>query len=62
MNSKNTTVDALRHYLLASAGLHLLWEILQMPLYTVWQSGTINEIAFAILHCTQATSLSRFRR
>ncbi len=52
MNSNNTTVDALRHYLLANTGLHLLWEMLQIPLYTVWQSGTINEIVFAVLHCT----------
>ena len=32
--------------------LNLLWEIAQIPFYTVWQSGTWREIAFAVAHCT----------
>ena len=52
MNSRITPMDALRYYLLASTGLNLLWEILQIPLYTISQTGTNREIAFAILHCT----------
>lgn len=39
-------------YLAVSAILHLAWEMLQLPLYTIWRSGTAREIAFAVLHCT----------
>ena len=30
---------------------HLLWEFLQLPLYTIWSTGTAQEIVFAVLHC-----------
>ena len=36
---------------LAGAG-HLLWETAQLPLYTIWSTGTRLEILFAIIHCT----------
>lgn len=39
-------------YLLAIAGLNLVWEIAQMPLYTLWLTGTGWEIGYAIVHCT----------
>ena len=42
---------ALRRYLGASAVLHLVWEALQLPLYTIW-SEPLAKQAFAILHCT----------
>ena len=56
---------------LAATG-HLLWEAGQLPLYTLWRTGTPHEIAVAVLHCTggdilittatfaAATSLARF--
>ncbi len=31
---------------------HLAWEIIQLPLYTIWTNGTLQEQAFAIIHCT----------
>lgn len=40
-----------RCYILASAALHLAWEIAQLPLYTIW-SQPIAKQAFAVLHCT----------
>jgi H+/Cl- antiporter ClcA len=43
---------ALTTYLLSSVVLHLIWEVLQLPLYTIWRTGTPREIAFAIAHCT----------
>jgi hypothetical protein len=43
---------ALAVYLAGSAGLHLIWETLQLPLYTIWRTGTNLEIAFAVIHCT----------
>lgn len=32
--------------------LNLAWEVAQLPLYTLFSSGTSREIAFAIAHCT----------
>jgi hypothetical protein len=43
---------ALRRYLLVLAGANLAWEVVQLPLYTIWREGTPGEIAFAVLHCT----------
>ena len=36
---------------LAAIG-HFLWEAAQLPLYTLWRTGTPGEIAFALIHCT----------
>jgi len=33
---------------LATAG-HFLWEAAQLPLYTLWRTGTQGAIAFALL-------------
>ena len=44
-------------FLIAIAALHLLWEIAQMPLYTLWLTGTRWAIAYAILHCTMGDIL-----
>lgn len=35
-----------------SAPLHLTWEIVQLPLYTLWKNPDNGEIAYAIVHCT----------
>jgi hypothetical protein len=29
-----------------------LWEALHLPLYTIWQTGSLREQAFAAFHCT----------
>ena len=34
------------------AGLNLIWEIGQLPLYTLWHSGSWTKITFSIAHCT----------
>jgi len=39
-------------YLAAMLALNLVWEVAQLPLYTLWAEGTLGEIAFAVLHCT----------
>ena len=43
---------ALRRYLGVSLTAHLLWEVVQLPLYTIWTTGTGKQQAFAVLHCT----------
>ena len=41
----------LRRYALFMAVTSLVWETLQLPLYTIWNEGTRSEIAFAVVHC-----------
>jgi hypothetical protein len=45
-------LSMLRRYFLFVAIGSLLWEVAQLPLYTIWAEGTAGEIAFAVLHCT----------
>src|SRR5712691_13353985 len=42
----------LRRYLPWLAALNLLWEIAQLPLYTLWSEASPAYIAFAVAHCT----------
>lgn len=42
---------ALARYAAAVAAGNLLWEILQLPLYTLWQTARASALAFAVLHC-----------
>lgn len=39
-------------YLPRLALASLAWEILQLPLYTIWEEGSPGWIAFAVAHCT----------
>jgi hypothetical protein len=43
---------AIRRYLIAVSLGNLLWETAQLPLYTLWQTGTPATIMAAVLHCT----------
>ena len=45
-------IGAIRRYVVVGAAVHLLWEIAQLPLYTLWKTGTRGEKAFAVIHCT----------
>ena len=48
---------AFKAYLATSFIANLVWEILQLPLYTLWTTGTSREIAFAVVHCTLGDAL-----
>jgi hypothetical protein len=37
--------------------LNLVWEFAHMPLYTIWEEGTTEEILFAAVHCTGGDAL-----
>lgn len=39
-------------YLPRLAVTSLVWEIAQLPLYTLWQNPHLEQIAFAVAHCT----------
>jgi hypothetical protein len=44
--------EAFARYLLATSVLNLVWETLQLPLYTIWSTGSLSDNAFAVVHCT----------
>lgn len=44
--------SVLKRYIIFVALANLGWEFLQLPLYTIWESGTSSEIVFAAVHCT----------
>jgi len=41
-----------RRYLPWFAGLNLVWELAQLPLYTIWREASPGYVAFAVAHCT----------
>ncbi len=52
MNTERHWLGGLRVYLGFIIALHLIWEAAQLPLYTIWRTGTPRGIAFAVIHCT----------
>ncbi len=44
--------NLLTRYFLITAPVHLLWEFLHLPLYTLWDTGNASELLFAVTHCT----------
>lgn len=42
----------LRSYLPRLALCSLAWEIVQLPLYTLWAESRLGWVAFAVTHCT----------
>jgi hypothetical protein len=47
-----TRSEALRLYLGVIAIGNLVWELLQLPFYTIWDTGPFGHQACAALHCT----------
>jgi hypothetical protein len=47
-----TWLRGFRLYVFASAGLNLVWEVAQLPLYTIWSTAGIGKLSYAVLHCT----------
>jgi hypothetical protein len=47
----------LRRYLPCLALGSLLWEIAQLPLYTLWAEASPRWIAFSVVHCTAGDAL-----
>lgn len=45
-------LPAMRRYLAVLAVGNLVWELAQMPLYTLWNTGSARDIVFAAIHCT----------
>ena len=60
MNSNNPHLSAFGIYLSVMAFSNLIWETLQVPLYTIWSEATAGEIIFAVVHCTVGDILIAF--
>lgn len=41
-----------RRYLIWTAGANLTWEMLHLPLYTLWETGTTSTILWFLVRCT----------
>jgi hypothetical protein len=39
-------------YLALAAALNFVWEMAQLPLYTIWSAASLRESLFAAVHCT----------
>ncbi len=50
--ARQRRVAVLRSYVATVTIGHFTWEVAQLPLYTIWHSGTVGQNAFAIVHCT----------
>ena len=45
-------IEVIRRYLGVSIAANFVWEVLQLPLFTLWTTGTLRQQAFAVFHCT----------
>ncbi len=54
MNSPITApwLTVFRRFIPFAAVANLVWETVQLPLYTLWHEATAREQAFAVVHCT----------
>jgi hypothetical protein len=43
---------AVIRYLMFAAISNLAWEMAQLPLYSIWETGRPGALAFAVIHCT----------
>ena len=52
MGHNTAWLAALRRYLSVIVVGNLAWEFAQLPLYTLWGTGSASAIIYAALHCT----------
>jgi hypothetical protein len=50
--AKAQWLPTMRRYLSVILFGNLTWEVAQLPLYTLWLTGSWREKAFAVAHCT----------
>ena len=48
---------SLRSYVFFLILFNILWEFLQLPLYTIWTHETYQEIVYMVLHCTAGDAM-----
>ena len=42
----------LLRYIAVTAAMNLIWEVLQLPFYTLWSESTPSAMGYAVVHCT----------
>jgi hypothetical protein len=47
-----TSASLIWRWAILAMGLHLLWEIGQLPFYTLWEEASAWRIALYVAHCT----------
>lgn len=52
MPGPSAWLSAIRRYFAVLTVGNLLWEFAQMPLYSLWNTGTKRQIIFSAIHCT----------
>jgi hypothetical protein len=52
LNVDPVRIDTAKRYLAYSLLGHLAWEVLQLPLYTIFRTASAAQNVFAVLHCT----------
>ena len=45
-------IEVVRRYIGVSIAANVVWEVLQLPLFTLWTTGTVRQQAIAVFHCT----------
>jgi hypothetical protein len=51
-HARASWLGALRTFLALTIAGNLVWETLQLPLYTIWRNGSVRDKTFAVIHCT----------
>lgn len=54
---RHPAVTRVGRYLALMLATNLVWEVFQLPFYTLWATGTPFEIAWAVIHCTAGDGL-----
>ncbi|MEP7207038.1 MAG: hypothetical protein ABI920_08865 [Casimicrobiaceae bacterium] len=55
--TRANVVNTLGRWIVITTLLHLAWEVVQLRLYTLADSGDLGEIAWAIAHCTAGDAI-----
>lgn len=49
--TNTASLSAVRRYMAVSLLGHAVWEVAQLPLFTLWQEAPPRTVALAALHC-----------
>jgi len=52
MGPATAWLPTLRRYFTIVAVGNFVWEWAQLPLYTLWKTGSASQITYAVVHCT----------
>ncbi len=50
--AQHSWLTALKRYFCVLLAGNLVWEFVQLPLYTLWDEGPWKRVVFAAVHCT----------